>query len=143
MLMPDVDVLIGVFRRDDPHHEMLTGWLEAALADDETVALTPAVIAGYVRIVTNPRIFVTPTQTSEALDHIEVLRSNESVFDVGPGRRHWEIFADLCRVAAAKGSLVADAAHAATAIEHGATWVTLDRDFARFPGLDWRVPEAP
>ncbi|WP_169053857.1 hypothetical protein [Agromyces sp. H66] len=28
----------------------------------------------------------------------------------------------------------------AIAIEHGATWITLDRDFARFPGLRWEVP---
>jgi len=26
------------------------------------------------------------------------------------------------------------------AIELGATWVTLDRDFARFPGLRWVSP---
>jgi len=31
---------------------------------------------------------------------------------------------------------------APSAIEAGSTWVTLDRDFARFPGLDWRVPAA-
>jgi len=34
-----------------------------------------------------------------------------------------------------------DAAHAAVAIEHGALWVTLDRDFARFPGLRWAPPD--
>ena len=29
--------------------------------------------------------------------------------------------------------------YAALAIEHDCTWVTLDRDFARFPGLDWNL----
>ena len=28
---------------------------------------------------------------------------------------------------------------AALAIEHGCEWVTLDRDFERFPGLRWRL----
>ncbi|MCM0640528.1 PIN domain-containing protein [Cellulomonas wangsupingiae] len=41
---------------------------------------------------------------------------------------------ELCRAADARGNLVADAQHAAVAIEHGATWVSQDRDFARFPG---------
>jgi predicted nucleic acid-binding protein len=35
---------------------------------------------------------------------------------------------------------VADAYHAALAIESGAEWVTTNRDFARFPGLHWRHP---
>ena len=30
--------------------------------------------------------------------------------------------------------------NAALAIEHGCTWVTTDRDFARFPGLTWQHP---
>ena len=54
--------------------------------------------------------------------------------------RHWELVARLCREADARGNLVADAQHAAVAIENGATWVSLDRDFARFPGLRWVVP---
>jgi hypothetical protein len=33
-----------------------------------------------------------------------------------------------------------DAALAALAIEHGATLHTTDRDFSRFPGLDWINP---
>jgi len=57
-----------------------------------------------------------------------------------PGARHWEIFTNLCRESNARGNLVADAYHAALALEHGARWLTLDRDFARFPQLDWTTP---
>ena len=59
---------------------------------------------------------------------------------VGPGERHWDIFARLCRDASAKGNLVADAYLAAMAIESGNEWITTDRDYARFPGLRWRHP---
>jgi hypothetical protein len=31
---------------------------------------------------------------------------------------------------------------AALAIEAGCEWITLDGDYARFPGLKWRVPPA-
>ena len=40
----------------------------------------------------------------------------------------------------ARGSIVADAQHAALAIEHGCEWISFDRDFSRFPGLRWRHP---
>ena len=38
------------------------------------------------------------------------------------------------------GQLVADAYHAALAIESGSEWLTTDRGSARFPGLRWRHP---
>jgi hypothetical protein len=42
-----------------------------------------------------------------------------------------------------RGPRVTDAWYAALAIEWGCEWITLDRDYARFPGLRWRVPTAP
>jgi uncharacterized protein len=54
--------------------------------------------------------------------------------------RHGTIFCSLCERANAKGNLVADAWYAALAIESGCTWVTADRDYARFPGLTWTDP---
>jgi hypothetical protein len=57
-----------------------------------------------------------------------------------PGPRHWEIFERPCEEADVRGNLVADAYHAVLALEHGARWLSLDRDFARFPGLDWVTP---
>ncbi|MBC7550810.1 MAG: hypothetical protein H7269_07935 [Cellulomonas sp.] len=47
----------------------------------------------------------------------------------------------LCRSVDARGNREADAPHAAVAVED-ATWVTLDRDFARFFGLRWRTPRS-
>ena len=67
----------------------------------------------------------------------------DGVVWVSTGRLHWRIFAQLCQRADARGNLVADAADAATAIEAGATWVSLDRDFARFESLTWLVPDRP
>jgi hypothetical protein len=59
---------------------------------------------------------------------------------VAPGRRHWQIFRDLCRASGAKGNLVPDAYLAALAIESGSEWITTDRDYTRFQGLRWRHP---
>jgi predicted nucleic acid-binding protein len=40
----------------------------------------------------------------------------------------------------ADSSSLADVMDAAVAVEHGATWISKDRDFARFRGLRWRHP---
>jgi predicted nucleic acid-binding protein len=47
----------------------------------------------------------------------------------------------LCRESDVRGNLVPDAWFAALAIEAGCEWVTLDRDYTRFPGLRWRPPD--
>jgi predicted nucleic acid-binding protein len=59
---------------------------------------------------------------------------------VTPGARHWGIFTALCRESGCRGNLVADAYHAALAIESGSEWITTDRDYGRFPDLRWRHP---
>lgn len=140
MIIPDVDVLIGAFRQDTVGHDALRSWLEKAVAGAELLGLTDAVLGGVVRISTHPRVFAVPSTLDEVLGQVARLRLADGVVRVTPGPRHWELVDGLCRSADARGNLVADAQHAAVAVEHGATWVTLDRDFARFPGLRWRTP---
>jgi predicted nucleic acid-binding protein len=59
---------------------------------------------------------------------------------VVPGDVHWPLFGKLCVDAKATGNLVQDAWNAALAIEAGCEWITTDRDYSRFPGLNWRSP---
>lgn len=59
-----------------------------------------------------------------------------------PGERHRRLFTELCTSVRATGNLVPDCYLAALAFEHGATWVTCDRGFARFPGLRLEHPVA-
>jgi predicted nucleic acid-binding protein len=68
------------------------------------------------------------------------MRARPNARIIAPGARHWELFTSLCRRVAAVGNLASDAYLAALAIESGCQLVSFDRDFARFPGLDWRSP---
>jgi len=50
------------------------------------------------------------------------------------------IFRNLLVETGAMGNLIADAWHAALAMEHGCELVSDDADFARFPRVQWRRP---
>jgi uncharacterized protein len=140
MQLPDVNVLIYAHREDAPEHERHAGWLQALTTSDEPFALSDVVLSGFLRIVTNPRIFDPATPMDTALAFCQRLVDWPRASLITPSRRHWELFTGLCRDI--KGPLVADAYIAALAIEHGCELVTTDSDFARFPGLRWRHPLA-
>ena len=88
------------------------------------------------------RVFARPSTLDEVFAFIRELTDCPNARIVGPGPDHLTIFERLCRDAGAAGKQVADGQHAAVAIEHGCTMVSLDSDFARFPGLRWEHPLA-
>jgi uncharacterized protein len=140
MILLDVNILVSAHRADADQHRDIKSWLEAALTDPAGVAVSELALSGCLRVITHPKIFKKPTPLAQALDFLEDFRSREEVHLLGPGEGHWKIFVDLCRRSDARGNLVPDAFHAALAIELGCEWLTLDRGFARFPGLKWRHP---
>jgi toxin-antitoxin system PIN domain toxin len=142
MILPDVNVLIYAFRKDAPHHGVCRAWLSAVVLGDAGFGLSPLVLSAVVRITTNPRAFVTPSTIPEAFGFCENLLGQPHCQPVEPGERHWDIFRRLCIETDTRGSRVTDAWFAALAIESGCAWITLDRDYARFPGLNWQLPAA-
>ncbi len=141
MLLPDVNVLIYAHREDSTaDHALYARWLIALATGREPFALSVLTLAGVLRIVTNPRIFRRPSTLDEALGFVTELVERPQARVVAPGPEHLSILEELCRRAGAAGKLVADAQHAAVAIEHGCTLVTTDADFDRFQGLRWRHP---
>lgn len=121
-------------------HLRYRDWLQRALASGDPVGISELALSGFVRLVTNPRIFSVSVTAATAFDAVDTLRAQPSVITVAPGDRHWPTFRRLCVAAGARGNLVADAYHAALAIESGAEFITADRAFSRFPGLRWRQP---
>lgn len=140
MRLADVNVLVYAHRGELTAHEEHRRWLMGLVNGVETFAVADFVINGFLRLVTNPRVFRTPTSMADALTFADQVRNRPHAVVVSPGGRHWEIFTRLCREAGAKGALIPDAYLAAVAIEHGCELVTADRGFARFPGLRWRHP---
>lgn len=144
MLLPDVNVLVYAHRRDSiQNHEEYANWIYRLATGPEPFALSVLALSGLVRVVTNARIFTPPSALDEVFGFVAELAQRPTARIVGPGPDHMAIFEGLCRDAGATGKLVADAQHAAVAIEHGCTMVSTDSDFDRFPGLRWRHPLRP
>ena len=140
MLLADVNVFLYAHRPESPRHDEHRRWLESALTGLEPFGVSEAVLASFLRITTHPRVYREPSPTDVALTFCEAVRAAPSAVTVAPGPRHWQLFSDLIASAGARGNLVPDAYLAALALEHGATWITTDRGFARFPGLRWATP---
>jgi toxin-antitoxin system PIN domain toxin len=140
MQLVDVNVLVYAHRRDAAQHEDYADWLGGLLSGQEPYGISDLVLSGFLRIVTNPKVFRQPTPMEAALAFTEALRTQPNCVPVEPGQRHWDIFTRLCRTAGVKGNLVPDAYLAALAIESGSEWITTDRDFSRFLDLRWRHP---
>ena len=138
MQLPDVNVLIYAHREDAPEHARYATWLRMLTVSEEPFALSEIVLAGYIRLVTNKKIFSPPTPMETAIAFCQRLAARPRAVMVRPTPRHWEVFVKLCRDI--EGPLVSDAYLAALAIEHGCELITTDSDFARFAGLRWRHP---
>jgi len=140
MLCVDVNVLVYAHRADLAEHEAYRPWWESVANGDEPVGVPDLVLSGFLRLVTNRRIFVEPTPPELAWEQVEAMTSAPAVLRVTPGERHWDLFSSLTQEVDARGNDVPDAYLAAYAVENNATWVSADRGFARFERLRWRHP---
>lgn len=135
MILADANLLLYAYNADAAGHESSRQWLEASLSSAEPFALSWQTITAFIRISTNIRAFPQPLSIREAIEIVTEWLERPNVTVLQPGARHWEILARLLDEGQVSGALVMDAHLAALAIEHGATLLTTDRDFARFNNL--------
>jgi len=141
MILCDVNVLVYAHRPDSIHnHDEYASWLKHCAESPKAFGLSEGVLSGFVRVVTNPKIFKDPTPTPVAFDFCNRLRQRPQARILKPGEGNWALFNSLCDSPNIKGKLIADAWHAALAIEYDCEWITCDSDFSRFEGLRWRHP---
>lgn len=140
MILPDVNVVVHAFRSDAGDHVLCQRWLHGVVNGNARFALSTQVLGAVARVTTHPKIFSQPSAMSEVIRFCNLLLAQPHCVTVQPGPQHWPIFTRLCQEADARGNLASDAWYAALAIESGCEWITLDRDYARFPGLRWRPP---
>ena len=132
-MTPDVNVLLAASRSDHPHHPPASTWLNQALAATATGAtlrLMPMVVASYLRLATNAKIFVEPTPAQDAIAFIDALMSMPGV-DMPPIGAEWPIMRQLCLDKTLIANDIPDAWLAAAVISLGEHLATFDSDFRK------------
>lgn len=140
MIVPDINLLLYAAQRENRQHTRAAAWLEQLLNGDEPVGLPWAVSVGFVRLITNHRVFSSPLPVERALDIVDGWYSRRIVNPISPGEGHWRVLRALLLECGAGGNLTSDAHLAALCIERGATLHSADSDFGRFQGLRWFNP---
>lgn len=99
------------------------------------MAFAWTVVLAFVRLSTHAAVFPRPLTADLATQAVETWLAAEPAITIEPTGRHVSLLRGLLESAGTAGNLVGDAHLAALALEHGATVVSFDRDFARFEGV--------
>ena len=132
-MIPDVNVLIAASRSDHPYHKIAFSVLTeavAACANGATLRLMPMVAASFLRLVTNPKIFVQPTPVDDAIRFVDALVAVPGVEMPSLGAE-WPIFRQLCLEKQLAANDIPDAWLAAAVMQLGEHLVTFDADFKK------------
>lgn len=142
MILVDANLLVYAHVKDMPQHEASRAWLDEKLNGTSPIGLPWASLLGFVRLVSNPRIFERPRSVAQAWRQAESWLDCPPVWTPAATERHREVLGSLLSAAGLRANLVPDAHLAALAIEHGLVLCSTDGDFARFPRLRWENPLA-
>lgn len=140
MILPDINLLVYAHNIRSPRHHESLRWWNQCLQGNDGVALAWAVVLGFVRVTTHPKVFERPMTVAEATGRVKEWLALPHIHIVHPADTHVETWAALLERLGTAGNLTTDAHLAALAIERGWILHTTDADFARFPGLKRHNP---
>lgn len=132
----DVNILLYSSDTGSPYHKKATDFLSNCLAQSELFYLGWPTVMSYLRIATQPSIFINPLSPDEAQANMEVLINRPQVRMLAEKEDFWKTYQELTAEMPIRGNLVPDAHLAAILKQHGVKKLfTHDRDFLRFPFL--------
>ena len=135
-MAPDLNVLLAASRADHPQHRPAIRWLKEAIALCDaggSIELLPMVAAGFLRLATNPRVFVAPTPIGAAIAFIDSLLAIPGV-EMSELGREWPTFRQMSRDRELAANQITDAWIAAAVRTLGSHLVTFDRGFTDLLG---------
>lgn len=135
-MTPDVNILVAASRGDHPHHKIAYACIDeavAACADGASLKLMPMVVASFLRLVTNAKIFVHPTPVEDAVGFVDALLSVPGV-EMPELGVEWPMLRQLCITKKLAANDIPDAWLAAAVVQLGEHLVTFDSDFKKLLG---------
>lgn len=141
MRLVDANILIYAVDSRAERHDASRRWLDGALSSSETVLLPWLSLLAFLRVSTHPRLSPTQFDSAAALSIVDSWLARPNTVTPEPDSRHAQRIRELLTAVGGRGgNLVNDAHLAALALQWGATVVTFDSDFGRFPGVRWEAP---
>lgn len=134
MILPDVNVLLHAVNTGAVQNATAQAALKDAFEKGPVALCWPALL-GFLRLSTRAGILPRPLQVQQALEVLNIWLDHPASVLVHPTGQHAAVLGGLLLGAGRGGPLVSDAHLAALAIEHRATVLSFDADFARFAGL--------
>ena len=95
MILIDANLLIYAHVNNLPQHFAAKGWLDECLNASAPVGLPWPSLLGFLRIVTNPRIFERPESIKDAWKQVKEWLECPSAWIPQPAERHVEILEGL------------------------------------------------
>jgi toxin-antitoxin system PIN domain toxin len=142
MIITDINLLIYAYDQRSGFHESARRWWEKSLSGTEVIGLSWVACLGFLRLITNARVFENPMPVRTATGIVQSWLGRPQVRVLQAGSTHAGILFGLLNELGTAANLTTDAHLAALAIEYQAVLHTTDTDFARFSGLRWRNPLA-
>ncbi|MGB2712044.1 MAG: TA system VapC family ribonuclease toxin [Conexibacter sp.] len=141
MIAIDSNLLIYAHRRDNDWFAAARDRLAELAVGRQAWAIPFPCVHEFLRVVTDPRIYVHPTPLDAALAQVGAWAESPALRLLSEGDGHLGHLANVARSGRVRGAAIHDARIAAICLDHGVRelW-TADRDFSRFPALRTRNP---
>ena len=135
MIVCDVNLLLYAYDTRSEFHKEAAKWWEGVLGGKESVGLPWSVIHGFLRTMTNRKVFEIPFTCDEVFEIVESWLELPHVTIIVAGAKHLITMQQILRESNSCHRMLTDAHIAALAIEYRAIIHTHDRDFRRFSGV--------
>ena len=141
MIAVDTNLLVYAHRTDSPFHAAARALIESLGGGAAQWAIPWPCVHEFAAIVTNARIFKTPTPLERAIKQISDLAALPQLVFLAEGDGYLARLEKVVLAAQSRGGMIHDARIAALCLHHGVSelW-SADRDFSRFSTLRTRNP---
>lgn len=130
-MLPDTNVLVAAYRPDHVHHAEASRWLKTYLkeaAENQRLILPMQVISGFIRLVTNVRIFPMASSGAQAVEFVDWLLGDPKAQLLG-NSSEWLVLRQLVIDKKLAANHIPDAWLASLAISLSEPFVTFDKGF--------------
>jgi toxin-antitoxin system PIN domain toxin len=132
----DTNILVYSHRKDLPFHDLAKAAVTGLAENQAAWAIPWPCVHEFLAVVTNPRIFNSPTSPAAALDQVDAWLESPSLVLFAESDQYWPQLRSVVTAGRIVGPRIHDARIAALCMQHGVRQLwSADRDFSRFPDL--------